>query len=116
MRISRRRSVLVAAAVALALGASACGGDGNSDNGNTPGAPSQDAKKNDIGALAYDQVPTGGTLRWPLGQIPNNFNYNQVDGTLKDGKDVLASLMPQIFLSDASGIPHVNKDFLTRPR
>ncbi|HET8699051.1 MAG TPA: ABC transporter family substrate-binding protein, partial [Gammaproteobacteria bacterium] len=54
----------------------------------------------------------GGTLTWPLNQIPTNFNYRQIDGTLFDNSLVLGALMPSMFLFDAAATPTYNPDYL----
>ena len=111
MRITRRTSVIVAGAVALALGLSACGGS-SGGGGTTTNSQAPSATQNDIGATPYDQVPTGGTLKWALTGVIPNFNYNELDGTLKDNADVINALMPRLFLVDATGVPHLHTDYL----
>lgn len=114
MKRARRTSVGLASLAALALVAAACGGggDSNSDSsGNGNAAPS--ATKNDINPVPRDKIKDGGTLHWPLNQIPTNFNFNQLDGTLADNDRVISALLPSPFLFDASGKGVVNKDLVT---
>jgi peptide/nickel transport system substrate-binding protein len=94
----------------------ACGGGGSKKEGGTSastagkGGPSSTAY--DINAVARDKVPEGGTMRWPVDQIPPNLNYNEVDGTLRDTSDIMLALMPSIFMFDAESVPSVNKNYL----
>ena len=112
-----RRSVL-ALFTALALAFTACGGDSDGDKaaggpssqkGSEKGAAS--AESIDINEVSRDQVPQGGTLRWPLTEIPPNFNYHQIDGTLRDNAEVVEALMPRMFNFDAKAQPTVEKDY-----
>jgi peptide/nickel transport system substrate-binding protein len=101
---------------ALMLVFTACGGGGSKKEGGTSagtagkGGPSSTAY--DINAVARDKVPEGGTMRWPVDQIPPNLNYNEVDGTLRDTSDIVLALMPSIFMFDAESVPSVNKNYL----
>jgi len=94
----------------------ACGGGGSKKEGGTSagtagkGGPSSTAY--DINAVARDKVPEGGTMRWPVDQIPPNLNYNEVDGTLRETSDIMLALMPSIFTFDAESVPSVNKNYL----
>ncbi|MDQ1506793.1 MAG: glutathione transport system substrate-binding protein [Actinomycetota bacterium] len=111
----RRRSRLVALAAAVGLIFTACGSGGGSTKengasaGSGKGGPSSTAY--DINAVSREKVPQGGTLRWPLDQIPPNLNYNEVDGTLRDTTDIMNALMPSIFTFDAASVPTVNKNY-----
>jgi peptide/nickel transport system substrate-binding protein len=111
-----RRSIRFAAlAAAVGLILSACGSGGGSTKEN--GASAGDGKSGpsatafDINAVDREKVPQGGTLRWPLDQIPPNLNYNEVDGTLRDTADIMNALMPSIFTFDAASVPTVNKNY-----
>ncbi|MGC9665851.1 ABC transporter family substrate-binding protein [Planosporangium sp. 12N6] len=104
-----KRRVVLATIVALSVsGVAACGGGGS-------GAKTQPQAKagvNDIAATPRDQVKDGGQLVWPLAGMPPNFNYNQVDGVLKDNSDVMNALLPLLYLTDAAANPIWNKDYL----
>jgi peptide/nickel transport system substrate-binding protein len=106
---------LVALAAAVGLIFTACGSGGGSTKengasaGSGKGGPSSTAY--DINAVSREKVPQGGTLRWPLDQIPPNLNYNEVDGTLRDTTDIMNALMPSIFIFDAASVPTVNKNY-----
>ena len=109
-----RRRVLLAPVAALALLASAaCAGKSAG-----PAQPPPKVNENNVNTVARDNVQDGGKLTWPIGQIPDNFNINQVDGTLKDNADIISALMPNAYTWDAGGTPKWNPDLLppTRPR
>jgi peptide/nickel transport system substrate-binding protein len=104
--------LLIAAALA-ALGGS-CGGGGSGGAAApaaTPVPPS--ASSNQINKQPREQVKDGGTLTWPLDQIPTNFNYWQLDGSLLDNGTVVSALLPSMFLFDATATPSFNPDYLT---
>jgi peptide/nickel transport system substrate-binding protein len=111
-----KRTPAVAAVLVLAFSAlTACGGggskkEGGSATGRGKGGPSATAY--DINAAPRDKVADGGTLKWPLDQIPPNLNYNEVDGTLRDTADIAYALMPMLFYFDAEGAPTVNPAYL----
>ena len=98
---------LVVAAMASVL--AACGGGEQTES---RVAPPPSATENQINAMSRDQVQDGGTLTWPLLQIPANFNYLHLDGTLADNERVISALMPSTYRSDASGTPHWIPDYL----
>jgi peptide/nickel transport system substrate-binding protein len=106
-----RTSAAVASLAAVALLAGACGGGGTDSSTSSKAAPS--ATKNDINPTPREQVQDGGTLHWPLNQIPTNFNINELDGSLADNDRVISSMMPSAFLFDAGGKGRVNTDFVT---
>ncbi|UOY03826.1 ABC transporter family substrate-binding protein [Blastococcus sp. PRF04-17] len=104
----------VAAATAAALVLAGCGG-GDSDSGGNGGGSGEaaSASENQINAVDRDELAEGGDLRWPLGEIPPNFNYHQFDGTLQDNADVIEALMPSAFHFEADANPVVNEDYFT---
>jgi glutathione transport system substrate-binding protein len=100
---------------ALAVVVAACGGGGSS--GGTPAnaaqsAPSQSATANQINKQPRERIKEGGTLTWPLNQIPSNFNYLELDGALFDNALVISALLPAMFLFDAAATPTFNPDYL----
>jgi peptide/nickel transport system substrate-binding protein len=110
--LRRLRSLSAAAAVtAVALVVSGCGG-GNSDSGSGGGQP-QSATENQVNPVDRDQLTQGGTFRWPLSEMPPNFNYNQLDGTLDPNEDVISALMPEAFEFSADSTPSVNKNYFS---
>lgn len=108
MKTTVQTRALLALATAVGLAAAACGG------GPSNQAPAQQASatENQINPLPRDQVRDGGTVTWPLDQMPVNFNYNQIDGTEWNGWYVIAALMPRPFLSDANADSHWNPAYL----
>jgi peptide/nickel transport system substrate-binding protein len=66
----------------------------------------------DIGAAPADTLRDGGTFRWPLAGFPPNFNYNHLDGTYVPTEEVIGSVMPYLFLSQADGTVRVNENYL----
>jgi peptide/nickel transport system substrate-binding protein len=113
---SRSSTVMAAALAAVtALAVSACGGGSGGGGGEAPVvAPDQQQQgQNEINPAPREQVRDGGDLRWPLDAVPDNFNRNQVDGTLRENREVTDALMPGAFrvLPDAS--VEVNTDYFT---
>lgn len=109
---TRRISATVASLAVVALVAAACGGSSDG-NGSKKNAAAPEAGRNDVNAVPRDQVADGGTFRWPLAQIPSNFNLNELDGSLQDGARVMNGMMPAAFLANAEGTVDLNKDLLT---
>lgn len=111
MKHSLRMRVVLSSAAALALagGLAACG---SSEKNSPPPAAPPEAKANQINPQPRDSLQDGGKLTWPLSQIPNNFNYYQLDGTLADNARVIEAMMPQVYYTDATGKPYYNKDLL----
>src|SRR5581483_6815243 len=113
-----KRIPAAAAALVLALSALAgCGGgskknESGGDSGTGLGKNGAPATTLDINEAARDKVADGGTLRWPLDQIPPNLNYNEIDGTLRDTADVVSATMPELFFYDAEAVPSINKAYL----
>ena len=108
-----RRLLTLAAALTLAVSVAACGGGGSKkeSGASTGGKSGQSSTAYDINAVDRDKVAQGGTLRWPLDQIPPNLNYNEIDGTLRDTGDVISALLPSIFNFDAESVPSVNTNY-----
>ncbi|MBO0873737.1 MAG: ABC transporter family substrate-binding protein, partial [Pseudonocardia sp.] len=102
--IARRLSVvLVAAALALA----GCGG------GASTRLPTTAPGHNDINPQPRDQVRDGGDLRWPIDNLPDNFNYNQFNGTQGETTDVVSALLPSLYRGTADGGLEPNTDYVT---
>jgi peptide/nickel transport system substrate-binding protein len=104
----------VALAAALTMVFAACGGGGDKkDSGESTGGKSPaSSTAYDINALARDKVPDGGTMKWPVGEIPPNLNYHQIDGTLRDTSDIIQAVLPSLFIFDAASVPTVNKNYV----
>jgi peptide/nickel transport system substrate-binding protein len=111
VKVRRRWAALVPVTV-LSLALAACGGSSDSGGTGNTGKTVPSVNQNDINKTPRDQLQDGGTMTWPLTQIPSNFNYNELDGTLADNANVINALMPQSFYSDGAGGIYLNKDFL----
>ncbi len=117
MRSRSRFATLAALATTTALVLSGCGGVGGGGGGEPGagvlGAEEQEQGVNDINPVPRDQITAGGDLRWPLDQIPDNYNRNQLDGSLLDNKYVMDALMPHAFVATADGGVALDEDYFT---
>jgi len=100
----------LATVVAVSLALTACGsskssGGGTKDSGKKAQATST---LNDTSPMAYDQVPSGGTLRWPIDSYPVNFNINEIDGNESNTNFLMWSTLPFIWHFDAGSKPILN--------
>ncbi|MDQ4021873.1 MAG: ABC transporter family substrate-binding protein [Actinomycetota bacterium] len=111
MRTRSRHLLLAVTAMALTLVLTSCGGGGG--GGGLAGSDEQQQGVNDINPLPRDQVRDGGDLRWPLDAIPDNFNRNQLDGTLLENREVMQALMPGAFVVAPDATLTVDKDYFT---
>jgi hypothetical protein len=84
---------LVVPLMVAALALTGCGGQG----GGSLGGAGQAAGGSDINPQPRGQVRDGGTLRLPMDIFPNNFNYNQVDGTGSDNLNIDPAVLPSLF-------------------
>ena len=110
-RRSPALAVLVAAV--LAVMPSACrGGSGERLTTGTTGQRDAAVGGTDINPVSRDELPDGGTLRWPLVASPPNFNTGELDGTSADTANVVGALLPSMFRFDSGARPTVNKDYL----
>jgi peptide/nickel transport system substrate-binding protein len=108
-----QRKRLVALVAALGLIFTACGGGGSKkEGGEATGGGGVSATAYDINAVARDKVNEGGTMQWPLTEIPPNLNYHHIDGTLRDTSDVISALMPSLFTFDAESTATPNKNYV----
>ena len=101
------------ALVLIMLFATACGRTQQGEGGGEAdmSAP-RSATENQINAMPRDKVQDGGRLVWPIASMPVTYNYNHIDGTEDDHSHAKRALMPRIFLTDASGAPYWNPDYL----
>ena len=101
-------------AALLAVTAPACGerGGGEETTGSTAAKGDATASGIDINPVPRDQLPDGGTLRWPLIATPPNFNTGELDGTSADTANVVGALLPAMFNFDGAARASVNKDYL----
>lgn len=102
MNFSRHRRAWVACLPALVLVATACG------------SPTQfKVGQNDVNPTPAGQLASGGTLNWPLSQLPNNYNYNATVGSQADESSLIFAVMPTLFTFNALGQPVKDADYLT---
>jgi ABC-type dipeptide transport system, periplasmic component len=87
------------------------GGGLDQSSGNKAQASSS---KNDVNALPYDRVPSGGTLRWPISSFPANFNVLNVDGNEQGINDLMNSTLPIVWHFDAGGKPILNTEVVDK--
>ena len=113
MRKNAKVGVATLAVVSIALTAcsSSKGGGLDQSSGNKAQASSS---KNDVNALPYDRVPSGGTLRWPISSFPANFNVLNVNGNEEDINDLMNSTLPIVWHFDAGGKPILNTEVVDK--
>ena len=107
----------LAAVVAASLALTACGSSKDSGGGgeNKTDKKAQAAStQNDINAMDYDQVPSGGTLRWPIDSYPANFNLNQIDGNEYNTTRLITATLPVVWRFDAGSNPMLNTDVVDK--
>jgi peptide/nickel transport system substrate-binding protein len=110
----RARSLAVVCAAVLAVAGPGCRsgrGEGPA-SGTTVGRGDAPAGGPDINPVRRDELPEGGTLRWPLVAFPPNFNAGQLDGTSADVANVVGAVLPSLFGFDSGGRPVVNRNYL----
>lgn len=113
MRTRPRTTGLAALAAAAALVLSGCGGVGGGGGGGVVGADQQQQGTNDVNPVPREQLRDGGDLRWPLDALPDNFNRNQVDGTLQENKEVMDPLLPHAFVAQPDASVVLDEDYFT---
>ncbi|HTZ42447.1 MAG TPA: ABC transporter family substrate-binding protein [Jatrophihabitans sp.] len=104
------------AIVAASLALAACGGSkGSSSSGKTTGKKAQaSSTQNDINPMAYDQVPSGGTLRWPIDSFPPDFNLYTVNGNDINVNNIMVATLPVVWHFDAGSTPTLNTDVVDK--
>ena len=102
----RTRSFVAIAALAVA----ACGGGTKSSS--APAAAPPSATKNAINPMSRDKLKDGGTLTWPLDDMPPNFNMSELDGSDFGNQQVMAAVMPTTYDIAADASPLWDHDLL----
>ena len=105
----RCQRLAILPAVLLALALSGCGSGGPSG---TKGTAAPSATGNEVDRTDRDQLTEGGALRWPIAQLPPNFNTAQLDGSLADTGAVMGGLLGSPFNFDAAGQPVLSTDYV----
>lgn len=78
----------------------------------TPTAVAADAEA-DTNPQPRERLRDGGLLRFPLAELPTQWNPRHPDSAGHDALRVLAPLTPTHFVLDAAGRPSPNPDFIT---
>jgi peptide/nickel transport system substrate-binding protein len=112
MRGSWRTATIVIVGSVVLLGYAACSRSGNERESDGEAAGPRPSTENQINAMPRDRVQDGGRVVWPIASMPVNYNYGHIDGTEDDHSHSKNALMPRLFLTDASGTPVWNPDYL----
>ncbi len=107
--MARLRMMILAGVLA---GVGAMAGCGGAQTQKAPLATKQSATENQINPQPRDKVQDGGTLTWPLDDMPPNFNYFQVNGSDQSNFYLFCAYMPTPFDVDATGTPHWDRKLL----
>ncbi|SDG07808.1 peptide/nickel transport system substrate-binding protein [Lentzea fradiae] len=110
--MSRRTTVGVSALAAVVLTLTACGGPSNNGGDSGLKGAENTIGQADINPQDASKVKDGGEFRWPVDQLPDNWNYNQLDGTNADGRRMIDTLMPNLFKQNPDATIEINKDYL----
>ena len=107
--ISRRHALQGGGLLAASLLMAACGGGSGAGL-----APSTQAVGSiDINPQPRENLRDGGDLRLPLTGLPNNYNFNEVDGTTDVVGDLSGAILPTWFIGTADGGLRLNPDYAT---
>jgi peptide/nickel transport system substrate-binding protein len=107
-----RKSLFLTIPIAVAcLVLGACSTAGPSKTTITPAAAQ--AGRTDINPHDRTTLRTGGELRIAVTQLPDNWNYNEVDGPTGVGYEMLSTLLPVLWEQQADGTVRSNPDYLT---
>jgi peptide/nickel transport system substrate-binding protein len=106
----------IAAVVAASLALTACGGSKGSSgsSNNNPTKKQASSTKNDTSPMSYEQVPTGGTMRYPIDSFPPNYNINEIDGNDINISNIMTATLPVTWHFDAGGNPILNTDVVDK--
>ncbi|MCW2899330.1 MAG: extracellular solute-binding protein family 5 [Streptosporangiaceae bacterium] len=110
----------MAGALAMALVAAGCGAPGPGRR--SAWEPAAQLPTFDVNAVPREQLRTGGTLRWPIPELPRQWNLAHADvatGRPAAGGaagEVLPGLMPYVMRCDEKGVPHPDPDYVTDVR
>jgi peptide/nickel transport system substrate-binding protein len=70
------------------------------------------ASKEDVNRVDRSAVQDGGELKWPIDQLPDNWNTFQVNGSAYDGSTMIAAVMPRMFVQRADATTVENLDYV----
>lgn len=108
-----RRSAWAGVGVAAVLALSACTGSGTGP-GLLQGTGQQVRGSQDVNPQDPATLRDGGDLRIPIDVLPDNWNYNQVDGTNGEASEMEWAFIPRAFDDGPAGLPVLNTDYVTR--
>ncbi|MEU9112319.1 ABC transporter family substrate-binding protein [Streptomyces sp. NPDC048483] len=109
MKVTRYPLALVATLAVSSLTLTACGG--GSDDDAEQKAPQKSTAVN-IKATDPAKLKQGGTMHWAIDFFATQWNITEVDGQQAGVTDVMKSLMPSLWRSDAHAAQTPNKAFL----
>jgi peptide/nickel transport system substrate-binding protein len=78
----------------------------------TPPALVRSAGHNDVNPQPADRVKAGGTMNWPIGALPDNWNPHQAEGVTTDGQLLAQATEPRLFVTRPDGSLVVDHDYL----
>ncbi|MEW1750828.1 ABC transporter family substrate-binding protein [Streptomyces angustmyceticus] len=110
MKVSRYPVALVATLAVSSLALTACGGSDSDDDAQQK-APLGSSALN-IKATDPAKLKQGGTMNWAITTFATQWNITEVDGLQAGPTEVMKSLMPNLWRSDAQGVQTPNKAFL----
>lgn len=111
MRTKRASVGIFAGLVSIGLILSGCAAGGGAADPTTSGKAALDPA-GDTNAQPASAIAEGGTLRLPLSSFPPNWNYNSIDGTLRDTSTVMSTMVQKAFTIGLDGAPALNTDLL----
>ncbi|MFI9249554.1 ABC transporter family substrate-binding protein [Streptomyces sp. NPDC053069] len=100
----------IATTAATALLVTGCGSSGQDHAPKKAAAPRADGQ--DINAHPLADLRQGGTLKLAIDQWITQYNINDVDGQQGDAQEIIKTVLPDLFDSDAKGAHHINPEFL----
>lgn len=111
-RLRRTSTLVVSVVAALSLVLTACGGGGGGGGGGLQGADEQRSGAQAVNPQDPATLRDGGDLRLPVDALPDNYNFNQTDGTNGDTRQILWALMPRAFNDGADGTPELDTHYV----
>ncbi|MDN5657329.1 ABC transporter family substrate-binding protein [Brevibacterium sandarakinum] len=114
MKMRNKATTVVAATAALGLALSGCqqdnknsaGVDADKANEEIAGLPSTDYQK-----AGYDEIADGGTLTYPMTEIPASLNYYHADGAHVDNNNLYGTSLGGPIKIKADGSWEVDKNY-----
>ena len=110
---SATKTVLAAGALAVSLLSAGCSSSGSGGSGGSKTSTPAVLAAQDVNAVPYADVKSGGTLRLALPVFPSQYNYNQLDGQVNGVPEIMSALMPTPFITDSGGEPENDPAYVT---